>query len=84
MRNLLIVFILLAGAASAATYMRYESFHPCDWMEQDLAESSGLPRLAMRAQIRAEFVLQGIADPGPADCVLAWWDYRANRQAEGS
>ena len=80
MKNVLIVAVLLIAAAGAATYGRYESFHPCDWMEQDLADSSGLPRLAMRAQIRAEFLLRGITNPGPADCVLAWWDFRANQE----
>ncbi len=81
MKNALIVIALLSIAAGAATYYRYASFHPCDWMEQDLAESSGLPRLVMRGKIRAEFMLRGIAEPGPTDCVLAWWDFRANRDA---
>ena len=80
MKNALIVITLLALAAGAATYYRYASFHPCDWMEQDLAESSGLPRLVMRGRIRGEFMLRGIADPSPSDCVLAWWDFRANRE----
>ena len=84
MKNALIVLLLLVIAAGVATYSRYQSFHPCDWMEQDLADSSGLPRLAMRAQIRAEFVLKGITEPGPTDCVLAWWDYRANRDEGGT
>lgn len=84
MKNVLLVIVVLIAAAAAATYSRYESFHPCDWMEQDLADSSGLPRLVMRGQIRAEFVLKGITEPGPADCVLAWWDYRANRDSDGS
>ena len=81
MKNALIVLVLLVAAAGAATYGRYESFHPCDWMEQDLAESAGLPRLVMQGKIRAEFMLRGIVEPGPTDCILAWWDFRASQEA---
>ena len=41
-------------AAAVATFVRYQSFHPCDWMEQDLASHSGLPLILVKGQIRAD------------------------------
>ena len=32
-----LIVIGLAVAATIATYVRYESLNPCDWMAQDLA-----------------------------------------------
>ena len=69
-----IVVILLAVIA---TYARYESLSPCDWMEQDLAGQSDLPLIVIQGRIRANFLLRGIANPGAYDCVLAWWKFRA-------
>ena len=63
-------------AAAAATYVRYQSLHPCDWMEEDLAAQSDLPRVAVELQISAAFLLEGITDPGPGDCLVKWWDWR--------
>ncbi|MEX0923282.1 MAG: hypothetical protein WD489_10200 [Rhodovibrionaceae bacterium] len=78
MQKFLVLFAALLLAAAAATYARYESFDPCVWIEQDLAAENGLPRLVVRARIQAEFLLRGIADPDAADCLLAWWDFRAD------
>lgn len=75
MRILLIV-IVLCVAASAATYARYESLHPCAWMEQDLAQQSSLPLIAVQARIRAAFLLDGITEPGALDCLTEWWHLR--------
>ena len=75
MRVLTIIALLLIGAATA-TYARYESFSPCDWMAQDLEASSGLPELLVQARIKAHFLLEGITDPDHVDCLLAWWDLR--------
>ncbi len=69
-----IVVILLAVIA---TYARYESLSPCDWMGQGLAAQSDLPLIIIRGRIRANFLLRGIADPDAYDCVLAWWKFRA-------
>ena len=65
-------------AAGAATCFRYGSLHPCDWMERDLAEDSGLPLLAVQARIAAEFLVEGITEPGPSDCLFRWWEFRQN------
>ena len=75
MRTLLIIAGLLIAAA-AATFVRYESFDPCDWMAQDLEAKTGLPGLIIQARIRAHFLLDGITEPDQIDCLLAWWEIR--------
>ncbi len=70
----------LVIAASAATYARYESLDPCDWLEHDLAQKSGLAWIAKKAEILAKIGL----DPGPTDCLSAWWEFRADALSEGS
>ena len=72
---IIIVVILLFGVG--ATYHRYHSFNPCDWMEQDLIVQSGLPKLIVQSQIHAKFLLQGIVDPNPYECVKLWWQLKA-------
>ena len=84
LKNVLLFSVLLALAAGIATYLRYGSFDPCDWMEQDLAERSGSPRLVARAQIQARFLLDGISDPDLRQCTLAWWEARAEDLPDGS
>jgi hypothetical protein len=79
-----LLLIGLAAAAAVATYARYESLDPCDWMEQDLAQQSSLPLIVVRARIRAEFLIEGITDPTPYDCVSEWWKIRAEGLTEGS
>ena len=76
--RVLVIILFLAGAAVAATYFRYESLHPCDWMEHDLAEETGLPRVAAKVQMMAMFALEGNTKPNAQDCVQAWWDLRIN------
>ncbi len=71
--------VIVAGlllVAAIATYARYQSLHPCDWMEEDLAAQSSLPRVAIELQISAAFLLEGIADPSACDCLVKWWDWR--------
>ena len=72
-----LIVIGLAIAATIATYARYESLNPCDWMERDLARQTGLPPLVVRVRIRGAFLIDGITDPGPYDCIMAWWEFRA-------
>ena len=72
-----LIVIGLAVAATIATYARYQSLNPCDWMEQDLARQTGLPPLVVRVRIRAAFLIDGITDPDPYDCILRWWEFRA-------
>ena len=45
-------FVVLTGlliTAVVATYARYQSFDPCDWMMRDLTESSSLPDIVVAA-----------------------------------
>ena len=76
--RVLVILLCLAGAAAAATMVRYGSLQPCDWLDQDAAKETGLPRVVAQAQIRAAFLLEGIADPTPGDCLTAWWDLKAD------
>lgn len=71
--------VIIAGllaAAAVATYARYESLDPCDWMEQDLVAQSGLPAVAVEIRIRAAFLLDGITEPDAGDCLVKWWEWR--------
>jgi len=79
----LLIVVGLAAAAGVATYTRYESLDPCAWLVQDAARQSGLPALAEEARIRGSFLVRGIAEPGPADCLEAWWRLRSGAPAPG-
>jgi len=79
-----VVVLLLLVAAAIATYARYQSFSPCDWMEQDLVERSGQPRLVAQASIRAIFLMRGIVDPSLDQCLVEWWRLRRNGFETGS
>ena len=72
----LIVLVLLAGAAVSATWVRYNSFDPCVWMEQDMIADSSLPALIVTARIKAAFLLDGVTEPTPKQCLYAWWQHR--------
>jgi hypothetical protein len=72
-----IVVIGLIAAALIATYARYESLEPCVWLVHDAARQSQLPELAVEARIRADFLVRGIAKPGPCDCLSDWWRLRS-------
>jgi len=74
----------LAVAASAATYARYESLNPCDWMARDMVQQSGLPLFIIEARIRAAFLLDGITDPTPYECLSEWWKVRADGASQVS
>ena len=76
MVRFLVIVAGLVAAAAIATYARYQSLDPCDWMEQDLAAQTELPDVAVGLQISAAFLLEGITDPGPGDCLVKWWDWR--------
>ena len=71
--------VIVAGllvAAAVATYARYESLDPCDWLQRDLMVESGLPQVAVELRISAAFLLDGITEPGPDDCLVKWWEWR--------
>lgn len=81
MKYLIVVFGLIAIAA-AATYLRYQSFSPCDWIETDLMEDSGQPQIVVQSRIQAHFLLNGIVDPDFGECLLGWWEFRLDGLAE--
>lgn len=73
--------VLVAGAAVAAvvaTWVRYDSLHPCDWLERDVAKRFGVPPLVAEAKVRAEFLVSGVTEPSAGNCLTAWWDFKAN------
>lgn len=78
MRTFSLASIAVVLIASIATYVRYENFDPCDWMAQDLASQSGLPRLVVNARIQSQFLIRGIVDPDIGQCIVAWWDFRVD------
>ncbi len=67
----------LVVAAAIATLARYESFDPCDWLEQDMARSLGMPTVVAQVRIRATFMFRGIVEPDTYDCLDAWWHLKA-------
>ena len=73
--------LALIVAAVAATFWRYGSLDPCSWLERDTVQTTGLPQLVAQARIRAEFLLDGVTEPGSGQCLTAWWDLRANGAA---
>jgi hypothetical protein len=77
MKNIAILVTVLTLAGSAATYARYESLSPCDWMAQDLTRQTDMPLIVSQSRVRANFLIQGITEPNPYECVLAWWKFRA-------
>jgi len=71
--------VIVAGlllVAAIATYGRYESLDPCEWMKRDLTAQSGLPPMAVELQISAGFLLDGITAPDAGDCLVKWWEWR--------
>ena len=74
--KLLVVLAVLAGAAAASTYWRYESLDPCEWMARDLIQDSELPEMVVRSRIQLEFLLEGVTDPDPGQCLFKWWALR--------
>ena len=82
--RVLAIAVVLVLAATVATYVRYQSLSPCDWMEQDMADESDLPRVVIQARIAASFLLDGITDPTPVECLNAWWRYRVDGLPEES
>ena len=75
MRVLLLIVILI-GAAALATFARYQSLHPCDWLERDMIAASEMPEIWVIARLRARFLMEGITEPGMLDCLDGWWSFR--------
>ena len=81
--RLLIVAAVIAVFAAGGTWYRYGSLDACTWLEEDMARDSALPRVLIEARISAQFLLDGIADPGFTDCLYGWWSYRLEDLPEG-
>lgn len=78
------VLIFLVLAAGVATFARYESFSPCDWLEHDMMRESGMPLIAVQAQIKASFLLDGVTEPTAAQCLGKWWTFRLDGLPEAN
>ncbi|MEM7170504.1 MAG: hypothetical protein AAF530_10050 [Pseudomonadota bacterium] len=72
-----VTLLVLIALAVGATYWRYHSFDPCEWLKQDMMATSEMPGLVIEGQIRGEFLLDGIAEPGFMDCLKKWWNFKA-------
>ena len=75
MRILLLILALVA-AAVVATFVRYQSLHPCDWLESDMIAASEMPDIWVIARLRARFLVEGITEPAALDCLEGWWSFR--------
>ncbi len=71
------IVVVLGLAAAIATFARYESFDPCDWLEHDMTRSLGMPKVVAQARIRAGFMLRGIVEPTSRECLGDWWQLKA-------
>lgn len=74
--RMLIAAGVLASFAAGGTWYRYGSLDACDWLAEDMASESALPRVLIEARIRAQFLLDGITEPDFGDCLRGWWSYR--------
>ena len=78
-------FVLLIGLgifASGATFGRYGNFDPCDWTAQDQSESSAIPKIVWAGRLKAKFLVDGITNPSFSECMMAWWESRAEDATE--
>ena len=82
MIKLLVLLICLAIFASGATYGRYGNFDPCDWTAQDQAKETAVPKIFWEGRLKAKFLVKGITEPSYSDCVLAWWENRAEEAVD--
>ena len=84
MRIYAVILIGIFLLATGATFGRYGNFDPCDWTAQDQAELTSIPKLVWVGRLKAKFLVNGITEPAFSDCMLAWWESRAEDAAEGS
>ncbi|MBT5048349.1 MAG: hypothetical protein HOM58_07590 [Rhodospirillaceae bacterium] len=86
MRKLVVLtgaLVIVALIASVATFVRYRSFDACEWIALDMADRTSLPTAIWRGRVKAQFLLLGVTDPGAGDCILAWWEERADGAKNG-
>ncbi len=78
------IVVVLGLAAVIATFVRYESLDPCEWLEQDMTRALGMPPIVAQARIRAGFLLRGIIEPTSRECLNDWWRLKAEGLPEGT
>ena len=78
----LAIVVALGLAAGIAPFARYESFDPCEWLEQDMTRALALPRVVAQARIRAGFLFRGIVEPTSGECLDDWWRLKAGGLSE--
>ncbi len=71
------IVVVLGLAAVIATFARYESLDPCEWLEQDMIRALGMPPIVAQARIRAGFLIRGIVEPTSRECLDDWWQLKA-------
>ena len=76
------IVVVLGVAAVIATFARYESIDPCEWLEQDMTRALDMPRVVAQARIRAGFMLRGIVEPTSRECLEDWWRLKAEGEVE--
>ena len=76
------IMVVLGVAAVIATFARYESIDPCEWLEQDMTRALGMPSVVAQARIRAGFMLRGIVEPTSRECLEDWWRLKAEGEFE--
>lgn len=79
----ILILIGLAVFAAGATFGRYGNFDPCDWTAQDQADLTSIPKIVWEGRLKAKFLVDGITRPTYSDCMLAWWQNRAEDAANG-
>lgn len=78
----IVLLLGIAVFASGATYGRYGNFDPCDWTAQDHSKSTLVPKIIWEGRLKAKFLVEGITQPTFSDCMLAWWESRAEDAIE--
>ena len=49
------ILFFTAAVAVIGIFIRYGSADPCDWLAYDMADKSGLPQIAIRGILTAQF-----------------------------
>ena len=75
MRVFVLVFALSA-AGIAATFARYGSLHPCDWLLHDMVDASDMPEPLVEPSVQLRLLFDGLIQPTALDCLDRWWSFR--------
>ena len=78
----LVLLIGIAIFAAGATFGRYGNFDPCDWTTQDQADTTAVPKIFWEGRLKAKFLVKGITNPSFSECMITWWESRADDAIE--